>query len=327
MRELPLKDEEWVRSHLKLVQSFFNSKLLTNLQLLLPFSDMNKYDLQLFHNKLEGKTILLKDLLSGEIFKYIVDLESSNDFKTTFKKAYLKYCYLNDDFQLISTASFHIDVSIEQKEYKLPRSPRSIIIDGFLEKTYDLSLLKSSRKTILHDYIVQKIPDVDTRSYNMDISDILENEEAIYEEEFINIIRAKYIGYFQSEIENQLKNYRNIIDIKYTLLRSDTRFSGTHKVIFNNYNENKNRSGFDTIDVELNMLEDYNANLEYIKENMRSVKSLIVKILKSNNRCKDYVNFLKMYSLILTRENTLVARFCFKDGLEELLTEEDKNEI
>ena len=114
------------------------------------------------------------------------------------------------------------------------------------------------------------------------------------------------------------KKLKNMIHIKFILLKCDTKFSGNYNIKFRRYNTNTNKNTFDIVDLEINMLENHETNLNFIKSNPDTVKQLLKEIIYVNRSTKKYANYLKLYNLTLTADNILLASFCFKDKLEKL---------
>lgn len=196
-------------------------------------------------------------------------------------------------------------------------TPRTLIMDNYLNEKFDVNKLSTVSRESLRNFITTKI-DYDMISINNEsvesliINEIFNDGNPVYEKEFADFV---YDLYQKSNAYEVLDKSYYGIKIRFILLCHDY-FSGKFKVYTDRYDDNVKENTFDSINIEIRMNSDYNKNLQYIYHNRNYVNKLIRYILEHDETSKDYANYLKMYNLVLSRDNTLIARFCFKDGLE-----------
>ena len=196
-------------------------------------------------------------------------------------------------------------------------TPRTMIMDNYLNQKFDVSKLSAVSRESLRNFITTKI-DYDAVSVNDEsiesliIQKAFNDSEPVYEKEFADFI---YDLYQKSDAYEVLDKSYYEIKIRFILL-CHNYFSGKFRVYTDRYADNMKENTFDSINIEIRMNSDYAKNLYYLRENKKYVNSLIRYILEHDNMSKDYANYLRMYNLVLSRDNTLIARFCFKDGLE-----------
>lgn len=199
-------------------------------------------------------------------------------------------------------------------------TPKGIFVKEYIKKKFNLKLLSKPNRTILKEHAMNKINFNNTHVHGEKLKDIIINKVQSddfpeYEESFAKFVYDLFVASDATEI---LDSYHYDIELKFTLLRKDNRFTGTRKIYTDKFTDNKNHKTFDSFNIELSMLSDYDENLKYLKKNIKEIKNLLKFIVENDYNTKDFSNYLKLYSLVLNRENTLIARFCFKDGLESL---------
>ena len=199
-------------------------------------------------------------------------------------------------------------------------SPKGKFVKEYLERKFKMKLLSDNNKTGFREYVMSKINYNNTRIRGEKLKDIIINKIQSdnvpeYEKEFAEFIYSLFVN---SDATAILDKYHSHFNIKFNLLRKDNKFSGNYKIYSDRFMDNTNHKTFDTFNIEINMYSDYDENLKYVKENIKYVKGLLKYIIEHESVSKDYANYLKLYSLVLNRENILIARFCFKDSLESL---------
>lgn len=196
-------------------------------------------------------------------------------------------------------------------------TPKTLIMDNYLNDKFDTSKLSAVSRESLRNYITTKIEysmvSINSESLeSLIINKIFNDGNPVYEKEFADFI---YDLYQKSNAYEVLDQSYYGIKIRFILL-CHNYFSGKYKVYTDRYADNMKENTFDSINIEIRMNSDYIKNLQYIHHNRDYVNKLIRYILMHDETSKDYANYLKMYNLVLSRDNTLIARFCFKDGLE-----------
>ena len=199
-------------------------------------------------------------------------------------------------------------------------TPKLKFIDNYINDNFDVKLLTESTKLLFVDFIYSKINDkkLSTNGTSFEsklVEGIMENNNQMFENEFNEFV---YDLYCSTDISEVLDKQKNLLNIKFFLLQ-ENQFSGKYKVRKDKYTDNDKNKTFDIITVELGMQSSYEENLTFLKSNMKDVRALLKNIIEVNKSSRKYSNYLKLFSLILNKENVLVAKFCFKDGLESKL--------
>lgn len=199
-------------------------------------------------------------------------------------------------------------------------SPKGKFVKEYLEKKFNIKLLSDNNQTVFREYAMSKINYNNCYIHGEKLRDVIINkiqsdDDVEYLDSFAKFVYKLFVASDASEMLD--KRYPNL-NIKFNLLRKDNEFAGNYKIYSDRFMDNKNHKTFDVFSIEISMCSDYDKNLKFLKQNTKYVKGLLKYIIEHDSISKDYANYLKLYSLVLSRENILMARFCFKDGLESL---------
>lgn len=247
----------------------------------------------------------------------IFPIEKSTNSLVIFKEQNTNELYsttLNND-QIEKLHYRRANLFINGKE-----TPKGVFTKEYIKKKFKTKLLSNANRVVFRNHVMGKINYNNTHVHGEKLKDIIINKVQSddvpeYEESFAKFVYDLFVA---SDAADVLDDYHYDFELKFTLLRKDNRFSGTRKIYSERYTDNKNHKTFDSFNIELTMLSDYDENLKYVKKNIKEIKNLLKYIVENDYNTKDFSNYLKLYSLVLNRENTLIARFCFKDGLESL---------
>lgn len=271
-------------------------------------------------------------------YDIFIDINTGELFKQ--RRAWIKQISLNQiqNAHLITleevkhirdalSASFSNITDLNRKSIHYENAMNMILFEFYKNHDIDIKKLNDATLSEFRSYsrdFLTDIPKLEIRKISIEtlISETTKNDNVVYFDEIINKFNArveKAKQEFGEKINHQLEEKIDHIWIKYLLLRNDAKFSGVHKVSFFRYTGNEKKNTFDIMEIQINMMgSNHKENADFLKNNASKVNALLYEIVNGHSRSKKYTNYLKLYSLILTRENTLVARFCFKDGLEEL---------
>lgn len=331
MRELPLYNNEWVKENItvkyetdnnihKYIKIQFPKLLLFN-----DFSSIYLYKPYITSkSRLINKSNLLifKDIITHELFKFnITEGNICILFKDIVDAIWRNDIIHKEFFHKKEDVTGFIEIDPYNSRYipnynnGLPK-PKLSEVKKYLNEKLDMNLLSNSSQRILAEYAAGCVY---PKSFNRFAIDLIKNDNNYIDyNTFIEKLHMykKYVNSYN--LTERLDDHLDFITVKY-LINKHKKFSGHYDINFIKSEENnKSRNSFNTIDLEIRMLSGYDDNLKYLKENIRDIKLTLKDIMEINPKTKDYSKFLKMYSLILTRDNVLLARFCFKDGLEEL---------
>lgn len=326
MRELPLNNKKWVEDHIVWYYPNYNNAVKTiNLYLndLILIKDVSKLqDYQYINRKriliekTKGSLLVFKDTNTSELFK--IDSENK-DLAILLVESLCNNGIV--DYKYIGAINHRITIDIARLFGTSNDSPKGRFVNKFLRDNYDMSLLNSSSTSLFKEYVSQKLSsyNISTVEKSLDdkiMNEIKNNNLTIYDYEFSSFVFSLYD---KSNAREFLGENIDVMNIKFNLLKTNY-FTGKYKVYMDKYTDNTSdkRKVFDTINIELNMASDHDADMLYLKANIKDVKMILKDIIESNKISKDYANYLKLFSLILTRDNILVARFCLKDGLQNL---------
>ena len=263
-----------------------------------------------------NKTLwVFQDTTTQELFKLIVEGDTLKDVK---KKIGNKL--ISDRYKNYKVKMYMISSTIVFLDHHY--SPKRLAINEYVNCHFDMGKIKKSLKPVFEEYVHGKIDEKrlligNERMIDVLVRELINDDEPMNMKQFASII---YGLIKRSNMDEILKKKSPSIKVKYSLL-SLPKFSGSYRIYTDKYNDNTKNKTFDTITVELNMMSEsvYNENLAYVKKNIGSVKLLLKYIIESDPLSQKYANCLKLFSLILTTDNVLVARFCFKEGLESKL--------
>lgn len=324
MRELPLYDISWLyeNTDAHLSTHYWGKSYRCYVTIRSPyFCKLQTCQGELFNNK---KVVLNNK--TNELFKYDPIIDKNKLLNNLFKSGLLN----NNDLQTCKNAfAVQLNLALEENYISETDFDRDHIIRTILNKFYkdhnmDISKLSYSSVTAFNRYtrsflkkITKEIKTQETNIHTL-ITESIKNDEFTFYDVVQNSngeITSKFSDIINKRLEEKIDN----IWVKYLLLREDAKFSGNHNVKFFRYTGNEKKNTFDIMEIQINMMGiNHKENLDFIKNNADKVNTVLHDIVNCHSRSKKYANYLKLYSLILTRENTLVARFCFKDGLEEL---------
>ena len=317
MRALPVDDKDWRNEHISYISSAYNfprSKFVIKLKNLYLIPECSDLDLNFIANKgLKGKRLVFQDE-NGELFVHKIQRDTIWELGTD-----LTYVCIPHDI-------VRFDV-VTRSIYKVCgwHSQKSSIIDFYLDTMFDLTKIHKSNLHVLREYASDLI-EVNEDGINCGsvIRDVIVEQsrnDNVLEDNLNELIFEKYIhlDIFKVTPENE-----NLIMVKYILCTQDSKFSGLFSISRMKFDANLPRRIFDGFCVNINMADsEYEDNLKYVKANCKGVKKIVKLILDNHRMSKNYAKFMKMYSLVLTRDNVLVAQFCFKDGLEKLIMEDE----
>lgn len=324
MRELPLNDKEWVMNHIGFYYSdWLNTRInlyLNDLMLIKDISELSEYQIvsqrekKILVENTKGKLLVFRDTVTSELFKFALKGE---DLTQVLANA----LYYHNKIPQGVMANYRITMRSMYLFTNDGQSPKGKFIDNFINSNYDTKLLSDSSSSLFRDYVSQKlnktkiIYNVENSLKDQIINKIKSDNEPVYQSEFASFVLGLYN---RSNAREILGANTDAINIKFMLLKTKY-FTGKYKAYMDKYTDTrKNNKVFDTITIQFNMISDYDNNLAYLKSNNKEVKSILKYVIETNKLSKEYANYLKLYSLILTRDNILVARFCLKDGLENL---------
>lgn len=257
------------------------------------FNNLNIIAYDIPYGKNYCGMIICKDLDSGEFLKYPLSW-GVEIYNRSFK--------ITNDYP----GSIHKSVNIFNTNYILQQYRISYIKENI---TSGRGLLKSKIDNALKPAFIEYEEMLE--SYLKKI--ILNNE--YYDEKMLNefIRNNTNLDKVVKDAITEIGCDLNVIKI---LTEKDFPFEGSFHVKRSKYNDNITKN-FDIISIEIPMKPDYNNNLDFIKRNANAIKSMvIIPIFKNHKLSKKYAKFMRLFKLVLTRENILIAQFCFKEGLE-----------
>ena len=146
--------------------------------------------------------------------------------------------------------------------------------------------------------------------HTMIINDISSNYDSDYSS-FEYVCKHYYHEYYDNEYRKFIEKYKKLNDLYIRfLLDQFERFSSVFRITFN-YNgfhsPNKIGSVYDSVNLEINMLNGYNENIIFIKRNAGKIIEIINTIVKLHSVTKSYD--LKLCNLQLSAGNILMAHF------------------
>lgn len=320
MRELPINDLDWLKENVEVDVSLYKYYIC---RVNIHFKNIRRLctDNQLSFNHV---MVVINDM-TGELFRFDDSYLSKNKLLNNLLKCDM---FDENDLNYMHYCRNHISLRISMDEYivrdKNFDSDINTIMDSFYKTHHiDITKLDTSCLSIFRHYTRSFIrKEINEMKAQENITSILikytKTKECCYLDHITNNLNVTYYDYsniINKKLEEKLDNIR----VKYLLLRSDTKFSGAATQIkFLRYKNNKKENTFDIIEIQIMMMADYQENLAFIKANPEKVTTLLKEIVEHHSRSSKYANYLKLYDLVLTRGNILVAKFCFKDGLEEL---------
>lgn len=322
MRELPLNDKSWIKSNIISYKcnGVWTVSFKHAIELLVPYSDLNingQYRNTPFKTAKGKKLIFRYERTYGdqELFKYEIKEDSLYEFaKNILKK--------NEDIEDIDCSEIILKINENHDNIFKYSVSKGELIKEFLSLHMDIDTLSQHDQILLIDYCRDK----------MDLQDCYENRiKTVFADSSDDVVTFKDItSRLQKDIFDQSKinvtrRQMNDIKMKYLLLKTGY-FSGVYKVNTTQFSDTLKKGVFDTVVIRVNMMMNHKANLVFIKENRKKINTILSSILKLNSKTHEYVNYLELYDLLLTRDNILEAKFCFKKGLEELLKEKEKEE-
>lgn len=207
---------------------------------------------------------------------------------------------------------------------RMTHSQKIEIIQEYLETYFDLTVLSdNSLKLFIED--ISKLVRINlcdkVKYFDRFVSSILNDNKSYTKNELTKLFDIKSKWFHQLSLEECLGQKAGEIKIKY-LLATYKVFSGGYSIRFYDTYETISRRSyvFDSIHISLPLVSsDYNSNHNYINSHAKEIKDLIFLLLKQNERGKKYVDFIKIKEVVLTKQNILIIKLCFKDGLKELL--------
>lgn len=322
MRELPLNNSYWVSEHVHFMRIGNEGYISFNhLSMIREYSELStdKFRYLSQSQNMKNKLLVFIDPKTDELFKYTVPVDDSYSLAKIFASLLNVY---KPQLRIKPDECDELRISIHSRciGSKGLTSVQGNLIHKYLENNFNLKLLKPNDISIFKKYAKSIIRNedliVDGLPMDSIVIDIIkDNDHQEFKDEFLNELENLYE---HSNIVDIINDHKGLLKIKFDLLNMDNGFTGVYTVKQRKFNNQDKRRVFDGIDVELNMYSDYDENLRFVKKNLKEIKKLIKLIIETHPKCKDYAKFIDMYSFVLTRENILVARFCFKAGLEEL---------
>ena len=94
---------------------------------------------------------------------------------------------------------------------------------------------------------------------------------------------------------------------------------GVHQPIFQRYNGNTNKNTFDTVRIEIILKERADMMQQCIKHKKEILDADVDK-LKSSKSFRKYgvpINFLKVYDMVLTKDNCIILSLCLKEHKDD----------
>ena len=198
------------------------------------------------------------------------------------------------------------------------------LIQDHLDSYFDLTVLsENSLKLFIED--ICKLVRINlcdkVKYFDRFFSSILNDDKSYDKNQLTKLIEVKTKWFHQLSLEECLGQKADEIKIKY-LLATYKIFSGGYSIRFYDTHETISRRSyvFDSVQISLPLVSsDYDNNKNYINTHARDIRDLIFLLLKQNERGKKYVDFIKIKDVILTKQNILIIKLGFKDGLKELL--------
>lgn len=312
MRNLPLENKEWRERHIAYnVNERGGVKVVCRKLSLI--CDVSDADLNhLMYSGLRNRKFFFQDE-TGEIFIYKSThgnaMEMTSEFTGTAMSG-------------IKDVDFYINTVLLRNSYL-----STAFVDSYLNLSFDLSKLSSSSYEGFRDFAKNRIK-INKRLDYYSLAVSLFKELAVPNENVVtrNMLNMtilkefKDLGVYTIDKESEI-----LIRIKYVLIQSGSKFSGGFAVRRNKFDDTDKRKVFDGFIIEMGMADsNYNDNLNYVKSNLNCVKQIIKVILENHKTSKDYAKYMKMYSFTLLRNNVLVAQFCFKNELENLIAKREE---
>lgn len=261
------------------------------------------------------------DVVTGEVFKRHRSWDKSSTRINQLINS--NSVSLEDRKTILDAASVKINIHIADKALNYENAMNKILFKFYennginIKKLSDSSLseFRAYSRDILIDIPKLKIREVCLETF---VSRYTKNNDAVYFDSIIDKLNKTVDNVeqeYSEKIHLQLEKKIDSLWIKYLLLEKDSKFSGSFSVSFFRYSGNENKNTFDVMEIKINMMNNYKENLDFIKANPEKVRTLLKEITDRHSKSKKYANYLKLYDLVLTRGNVLVAKFCFK--LEE----------
>ena len=88
-----------------------------------------------------------------------------------------------------------------------------------------------------------------------------------------------------------------------------------HRPVFQRYTGNENENTFDNVRLEI-ILREQNNMMQQCIEHKKEILDAAVDKLKSSKSFRKYgvpVNFLKVYDMVLTKDNCIILSLCLKE--------------
>ena len=94
---------------------------------------------------------------------------------------------------------------------------------------------------------------------------------------------------------------------------------GVHQPIFQRYNGNTNKNTFDTVRIEI-ILKERDNMMQQCIDHKKEILDAAVDKLKSSKSFRKYgvpINFLKVYDMVLTKDNCIILSLCLKEHKDD----------
>lgn len=307
MRRLPLDDIEWVHKHLDIK---INSEihLLSNYkfhQITIKLTGLNKITLSDNFENL----IILEDCYSGEFFK-IDDVSNIKEYFTN-KLSNIIGNYLKDSHTLT------VDIPYNFGLFEFDKTPLyKKLISNFLEEccNCNTNTLSNSGMSNLYYFICHG------RDFDFSIVKTYIDKNILSDDYFSNNMLINYCK-DNHDIYKWMHKNKYLVKLKF-ILYSINVFSGKYNIKYDKFNDNKTKDTFDIIEVEVGMSSNYDKDVVFIRTHTHIINLILKLIISTDKKAKKYTNYLQLFDLTIKRDCVLVAKFKFKDELENLLKEE-----